>query len=63
MAADVILNIVYGYQIEEGKDDLVKIIEKATFELSQAIMPGQHMVDVFPWRESISSTLRVRVHL
>jgi hypothetical protein len=51
MAAAVILDIVYGYQAEEEKDELVSIVEKAALEFSQTIMPGQHLVDVFPWRE------------
>jgi hypothetical protein len=42
---------VYGYQVQEGRDELIALVEQASREFSETVMPGKYMVDVFPWRE------------
>ncbi|KAK4545621.1 hypothetical protein LTR36_002574 [Oleoguttula mirabilis] len=53
-AAEVILDIVYGYTIEpHGKDPLVALIDQAMEEFSAAIVPGKWLVDILPFLEHI----------
>jgi hypothetical protein len=52
MAAGIIFEITYGYHVKEGIDDLVDLIERAVHQFSEAVLPGAHLVDNFPWRES-----------
>ena len=48
----MILNIVYGYNIErEERDPLVDVIEKAIEHFGKAIEPGAWLVDIFPFRK------------
>lgn len=51
MVGATILDLTYGYQVKEGKDDLVDLMEETMREFGRAAVPGAHWVDAMPWRE------------
>jgi tRNA G10 N-methylase Trm11 len=51
MTAAMITDLIYGYRVKDEDDRLVSLIGQAAEEFSEAIMPGAHLVDTFPWRE------------
>jgi hypothetical protein len=51
-AADIILGIAYGYDIEPADDPFVELAERMVQTVGQGIRPGRYKVNVFPWCES-----------
>ncbi|KAF9522936.1 cytochrome P450 [Crepidotus variabilis] len=49
LAGGIILQLTYGYKVQEGKDEFVDLIERNNDNFSTTIMPGAFLVDVFPW--------------
>lgn len=48
-AGSVVLDLVYGYQVKERDDEIVRIAEVATLEFSRAATPGAFLVDSLPF--------------
>ena len=46
--------LAYGYEIGDGEDPYVSIVEKAMSEVSNAATPAAFLVDFFPIRMSPS---------
>ncbi|EKM56476.1 uncharacterized protein PHACADRAFT_141167 [Phanerochaete carnosa HHB-10118-sp] len=44
----VILKISHGYEVQEGHDPLVELVDTATEQFSLVTSPGAFLVDVFP---------------
>lgn len=40
--------MTYGYQVQDGEDPLVNLIEKANNNFNAATVPGAFSVDFFP---------------
>jgi hypothetical protein len=55
-AANIILGIAYGYEVQPVNDPLVKLADRSLFQSGQGISPGKYLVNVFPWRESCSNS-------
>jgi hypothetical protein len=51
-AADIILGIVYGYDIEPKDDPFVELAERSSKTTGQGALPGRYMVNIFPWCKS-----------
>jgi hypothetical protein len=51
LAGTVILRIVYGYDVKEGEDEFVDLIERVNADLNEAASPGRFMVDFIPYRK------------
>lgn len=49
-AGAVILKMTYGYDVQEGKDELVQAIEDAMIGFGTTGVPGKYLVDVMPFR-------------
>jgi hypothetical protein len=49
LAASVILDITYGYQVNEDEDAIVNFVKHTMDEFSEAAVPGAQLVDTFPW--------------
>ena len=49
-AGSIILMLAYGYEVRDGEDPYVSIVEKAMSEVSNAATPGAFLVDFFPIR-------------
>lgn len=47
-AGAIILKLAYGYEVQEGTDSLVDLVEIATEQLAHSCTPGAFLVDVFP---------------
>ncbi|KAF9525564.1 cytochrome P450 [Crepidotus variabilis] len=49
MAGGIILQLTYGYKVQDGHDKFIELIEQNNDNFSLASMPGAFLVDVFPW--------------
>lgn len=49
MAGSVILRTTYGYEVKEGHDDYVELIERANSNFSTSSVPGAFLVDMLPF--------------
>jgi hypothetical protein len=49
MAGSVMLRTTYGYQVKEGHDEYVDLIERANGNFSTSSVPGNFLVDVLPF--------------
>lgn len=47
-AGSIILMLAYGYEVGDGEDPYVSIVEKAMSEVSNAATPASFLVDFFP---------------
>ena len=47
-AGAIILRIVYGYEVVEGDDPFVSLVNKAMEQFSLSISPGAFLVDLVP---------------
>lgn len=48
MAGSIILMLTHGYEVQEHDDPVIKIVDEATEQFSDATAPGAFLVDVFP---------------
>ncbi|KAG6885227.1 hypothetical protein C0993_004634 [Termitomyces sp. T159_Od127] len=48
LAGGIIMQLTYGYEVQEGEDPFVTLIQGANDNFSAAIVPGAFLVDVFP---------------
>jgi len=48
LTGGIILKLTYGYQVQDGEDPLVNLIEKANTNFNAATIPGAFPVDFFP---------------
>ncbi|CCM01205.1 uncharacterized protein FIBRA_03253 [Fibroporia radiculosa] len=48
MAAAVILDITYGYKVQDQDDPLVRIVDTAVAHFSELTTPGACLADIFP---------------
>jgi hypothetical protein len=48
----VSLRISYGYEVQEGSDPFVDLVDRATNQFSLATAPGKFLVDLIPAREA-----------
>jgi hypothetical protein len=48
MAGGIILRITYGYEVQDGVDEFVELIERANGNFNRSTVPGVFLVDVFP---------------
>ncbi|KAI7227304.1 putative cytochrome P450 [Hortaea werneckii] len=56
--AEVIVKIVYGYEIEREKPDpYLQAVERALQQISDAAVPGKWAVDIFPFLEHLPEFL------
>ncbi|KAI7103317.1 putative cytochrome P450 [Hortaea werneckii] len=56
--AEVIVKIVYGYEIEREKPDpYLRAVERALQQISDAAVPGKWAVDIFPFLEYLPEFL------
>jgi hypothetical protein len=46
------LKVSHGYEVKEGRDPMVSLIEKVMDEFAQVTAPGAYLVDFLPFRES-----------
>lgn len=53
MAAKIVVNFTYGYEIQAVNDPLVKFIESNLVAFFKATRPGAYLVDSFPIRVSL----------
>jgi len=49
LAGGVILRTTYGYEVKDGHDDYVDLIERANSNFSTSSVPGAFMVDILPF--------------
>jgi hypothetical protein len=49
MAGAIILRTTYGYEVKDGQDEFVNLIESATNNFSRTSVPGAYMVDMLPF--------------
>ena len=49
MAGGIILRTTYGYEVKDGHDDYVDLIERANANFSRSSVPGAFMVDLLPF--------------
>ncbi|KAI0938473.1 hypothetical protein AcV5_000150 [Taiwanofungus camphoratus] len=54
-AGGIILKMSHGYQVQEGEDPVVNIVDKAVEQFSLATAPGAFLVDVLPILEYVPS--------
>lgn len=47
-AGAIILKLSHGYEVQEGEDPIVNLVDTATEQFSLATAPGAFLVDVFP---------------
>lgn len=50
MAANIVVNFAYGYEIKPMDDPLVKFLESNTLSFIKASRPGAYLVDSIPIR-------------
>ncbi|KAK2060500.1 cytochrome P450 [Colletotrichum caudatum] len=56
LAASLVLKIIYGYNVEQFKEDpLVRLIDETNERLIVAFVPGNFIVDIFPFLRYIPS--------
>lgn len=48
LSGGVILRLTYGYEVQEGEDPFVNLIEGANENFNAATVPGAFPVDFFP---------------
>ncbi|KAG5634710.1 hypothetical protein H0H81_001036 [Sphagnurus paluster] len=48
LAGGIIMQLTYGYEVQDGEDPFVKLIETANDNFSAASVPGAFPVDFFP---------------
>ena len=48
-AGGIILRATYGYEVNEGHDDYVDLIQRANSNFNRAGTPGAFLVDVLPF--------------
>ena len=48
MAGGIILRITYGYEVQDGVDEFVELIERSNNNFNRSAVPGVFLVDVFP---------------
>lgn len=53
-AGSVILKITYGYTTKREGDPLVALANESMMDFKSATVPGKWIVDVFPFRESMT---------
>ncbi|KAF9522932.1 cytochrome P450 [Crepidotus variabilis] len=49
LAGSIILNLTYGYKVQDGQDDFVDLIEHDNENFGSAVKAGAFLVDVLPW--------------
>lgn len=54
-AGAIILNMTYGYKVQEGYDPLVDLVDRAVDGFVAASTPGSYYVDIFPALQWIPS--------
>ena len=42
------MRLTYGYEVQDGVDEFVELIERANNNFSRSSVPGAFLVDVFP---------------
>ncbi|KZT19016.1 cytochrome P450, partial [Neolentinus lepideus HHB14362 ss-1] len=47
-AGAIILQITYGYEVEDVDDPIVRIVDEATDQFSELLRPGAYLVDTLP---------------
>jgi hypothetical protein len=57
MVGTVILKISHGYEVREGADPLVDLIDSVTEHFSIVTSPGAFLVDTFPFLRYLPSWL------
>lgn len=59
LAADVILDVTYDYQVpDQEEDELLELAREVGKDFDQTATPGAHvLVDIFPWMERLPSWL------
>ncbi|KAF8661214.1 hypothetical protein AX16_001494 [Volvariella volvacea WC 439] len=57
MAAELILLITYGIQVQPENDPLVQLAERALTTLTENTVPGKWLVDAFPWLKYVPEWL------
>jgi hypothetical protein len=45
------LDVTYGYEAKSAQDDLICLAEEVLSDVSKAVQPGAHLVDIFPSRK------------
>ncbi|KAF8595468.1 cytochrome P450 [Ceratobasidium sp. AG-I] len=53
ISGSLLLSSVYGYEVTTAEDPLVKVVETAIHGLSQAALPSNFYVNIFPWLEYV----------
>ena len=48
LTGGIILRLTYGYQVQDGDDPFIDLIEKANSNFNAATVPGAFLVDFFP---------------
>lgn len=48
----VSLRISYGYEVQEGFDPFVDLVDRATNQFALATTPGKYLVDLVPARKA-----------
>ena len=49
MAGGIILRTTYGYDVKDGRDNYVDLVERATGNFSRSSVPGAFLVDLLPF--------------
>lgn len=49
MAATIVLDFAYGYEVKPNGDERVLLPENVTKALSKAFAPGAFLADTFKW--------------
>ncbi|KAF9526842.1 cytochrome P450 [Crepidotus variabilis] len=48
LAGGIILGLAYGYEVQDGDDQFINLIEQANNNFNKASVPGAYLVDVIP---------------
>ncbi|KAG6855686.1 hypothetical protein H0H87_012075 [Tephrocybe sp. NHM501043] len=57
LAGGIIMKLTYGYEVQDGEDPFVKLIEGANDNFSAATVPGAFVVDFFPSMKNLPEWL------
>lgn len=57
LAGGIILGLTYGYEVQDGEDPFVNLIEGANANFNAATVPGAFPVDFFPVMKSLPDWL------
>lgn len=53
-AGAIILNMAYGYEVQDDEDPLVELVDRAVRGFIAASQPGSFLVDAMPFRELVT---------